>query len=81
MSEWYDDNHPRVLTAQQKAIKDYNEAGYAVDDDGGVALMLLEALAAILAYEDGGLTLDPDSYGAEVYANARAAVERAKAKS
>lgn len=42
---------------------------------------LLEALVSILAYEDGGLTLDPDSYGAEVYAKARAAVDRAKTKS
>ena len=39
--------------------------------------MLLEALRAILAYEDD--LPCPDTYGAEVYAKARAAIAKAEA--
>jgi len=39
--------------------------------------MLLEALRGILAYEDD--LPGPDTYGAEVYAKARAAIAKAEA--
>jgi len=45
MSEFYDENNPRILTAKEKAVKDYKEAGYAVDDDASNLRSLVENLS------------------------------------
>jgi hypothetical protein len=61
---------------------DPNRSGTTGEDYANARLiaaspMLLEALRAILAYEED--LPGPDTYGAEVYAKARAAIAKAEA--